>query len=236
MVRVAFIIGEYPPAERRLREETAKAYESPEVEVGFISIGASPYGRMDHASVEQVHPLFHRAYVQAEREGYDAAVPLGMIDLGVDGGRCLVDIPIIGPSEACLHIASMLGDRFGLISYEAYAIPRARQRARRYGMEHFIGGYRTVSMPKSDFTANRDRLKETFLREARALIKEDGCDVIIPTGISQCPVHMKPEMLSKELGVPIVEGIGAPIRLAAMFAHLGYRHSRIRWPSSRLPA
>jgi Asp/Glu/hydantoin racemase len=230
MVKVAFIIGEYPPAERRLREDAAKAYESPEVQVGFISIGASPYGRMGGAEVEAVHPLFHQAYLQAEREGYDAAVPLGMIDLGVDGGRCLVDIPIIAPSQACFHIASMLGERFGLISYESYSQPRTRARARRYGMEQFIAGFRTVSMPKSDFTANRDRLVETFLREARALIKENGVDVNIPTGVSQCPVQMKPEMLTKELGVPIVEGIGAPIRLAAMFAHMGYRHSRIRWP------
>lgn len=235
MVRVAFIIGEYPPAERKKREDAAKAYESAEVQVGFISIGASPYGRMGNAEVEQVHPLFHRAYLQAEKEGYDAAVPLGMIDLGIDGGRCLVDIPLIAPSEACLHVASMVGDRFGLISYEAYAIPRVRARARRYGMEHFIGGFRTVSMPKSDFTENRDKLVETFLREARSLIDKDSCDVIIPTGISQCPVQMKPDFLSKELGVPIVEGIGAPIRLAAMFAQLGLKHSRVRWPKARLP-
>src|SRR5437016_14320931 len=45
-------------------------------------------------------PYFHAAYLQAEREGYDAAVPLGTLDLGVDGGRSLVDIPIVGPCEA----------------------------------------------------------------------------------------------------------------------------------------
>jgi hypothetical protein len=33
--------------------------------------------------------------------------------------------------------------------------------------------------------------------------------------------------------VPVVEGIGAPIRLAAMMAGLGLRHSRVRWPKSR---
>jgi hypothetical protein len=43
---------------------------------------------------------------------------------------------------------------------------------------------------------------------------------------------MKPDMLSREWGVPVVEGTGAPIRMAAMLAGLGYRHSRRRWPKS----
>jgi hypothetical protein len=30
------------------------------------------------------------------------------------------------------------------------------------------------------------------------------------------PVHIKPDWLMQELGVPVVEGIGAPVRLAAM--------------------
>jgi hypothetical protein len=56
--------------------------------------------------------------------------------------------------------------------------------------------------------------------------------VIIPTGITQCPVQMKPQWLRDQLGVPIVEGIGAPLRLAAMFADLGMTHSRKRWRKS----
>ncbi len=61
MIRIAFIIGEYPPAERRLREEAAMAYSSAEVEVGLISVGASPYNRMGIPAVEAVAPLFHEA-------------------------------------------------------------------------------------------------------------------------------------------------------------------------------
>ena len=39
--------------------------------------------------------------------------------------------------------------------------------------------------------------------------------------------------LMKELGVPVSESIGAPIRLAATFADLGSHHSRRRGPKSR---
>ncbi len=230
MIRVAFIIGEYPPEERRKREETALSYSSEEVEVGLISVGASPYGRMGIASIEAVAPLFHQAYIEAERQGYDAAVPLGMLDLGVQGGRSLVDIPIVGPFEASLHIASLLGSRFGIITYEPYVIPRTRDDIRYHGMADSIAVFGTVNMPKADMTGAHDQLVKKFIREARRLIDDHGAEVIIPHGVSQCPVHIKPDWLAKEIGVPVVEGIGAPIRFAAMLVGLGYRHSRVRYP------
>jgi allantoin racemase len=46
-------------------------------------------------------------------------------------------------------------------------------------------------------------------------------------------VHIKADWLQEQLGVPVVEGIGAPIRVAAMLASLGLKQSRVRWPKSR---
>jgi hypothetical protein len=44
-----------------------------------------------------------------------------------------------------------------------------------------------------------------FVDKTKELIKL-GADVILPMGITQCPVHIKPDWLMKELGVPVVEG------------------------------
>lgn len=233
MIRVAFVIGDYPPAERKLREDVAKSYASAEVEVGIISIAASPYNGLGPAEIQLVAPFFHDAFIRAEREGYDAVVPLGMLDLGVDGGRSLVDIPVIGPCEAVFHIAAQLGDRFGVICYHPSTIPRQRTQTLMYGMEDHIAGRRAVGFHLREMADNKDRMIANFVAAARSLIDDDGADVIIPHGITQCPVHIKPDWLSKELGVPVVEGIGAPIRMAALLAGLGLGHSRIRWPKSK---
>ena len=61
---------------------------------------------------------------------------------------------------------------------------------------------------------------ENFVNEAKRLIQR-GAEVIIPMGISQCPVHIKPDWLQDQLGVPVVEAIGAPIRIAGLIAGLG---------------
>jgi len=235
MIRVAFCIGQYPPVERKKRIDAALSYSTPEIEVGIIDIPADPYVGLGPAEIQGVAPTFHRAFVEAERKGYDAVVPLGMLDLGVDGGKSLVDIPVIGPAHASLHVASLVGDRIGLIVYLPQYIPYFRSQVRAYRMELFMGGYRSVDIPLDQMTKNHDALVENFIREARHLIDVDGCDVIIPHGITQCPIHMKPDWLAKELGVPVVEGIGAPIRVAAMLAGLGYKQSRVRWAKAELP-
>ena len=82
-----------------------------------------------------------------------------------------------------------------------------------------------------DLTAHREEAIANFVSEAKRLITL-GAEVIIPMGISQCPVHIDPKWLQEQLGVPVVEGFGAPIRLAGLLVSLGLKQSRIRWPKS----
>ena len=229
MIRVAFVIGDYPPEQLRLREDVAKSYSSADVEVGILSVPARPFDGLTPAEIQAAAPIFHEAFRQAEREGYDAVVPLGMLDIGVEGGRSAVDIPVIAPLQAVLHVAAQVGEHFGVVCYHPSAMPRHRAQCIAYGMENFIAGRRASGFYVQHIAENKDKMIESFLMAARALIDEDGADVIIPQGITQCPVQMKAQWLSEQLGVPVVEGIGAPIRLAALLAGLGLKQSRVRW-------
>lgn len=234
MVRVAFVIGGYPPEERARREKVALSYSNSEVEVGIISAPVSPYFHgMTTTEIALVSPAVIQAFREAENQGYDAVVPLGFLDLGVDGGRSAVDIPVIGPFEAAVHIASILGDRFGLVAYHELHFPVLQSIVRRYGMEHKVVGWGSSGFDLPDIAENLDAMADNFVAAARKLIDENGAEVIIPTGITQCPVHMDPKWLMEQLGVPVVEGIGGPIRLAAMLADLGLTHSRKRWMKSQ---
>jgi hypothetical protein len=103
----------------------------------------------------------------------------------------------------------------------------------RCNMIHKVIGWRTCGFELPDIIANRDKVVNTFVDKARELVAL-GADVILPMGITQCPVHIKPDWLMQELGVPVVEGIGAPIRLAAMLVSLKLNYSRKYWPKSPL--
>jgi len=94
-----------------------------------------------------------------------------------------------------------------------------------------IVGFGTSGFDLPDLAAHRDEVVQNFVNEAKRLISL-GAEVIIPMGISQCPVHINPKWLQEQLGVPVVEGFGAPIRMAALLASLGLKQSRVRWPKS----
>ena len=158
MIRIAFVIGDYPPEQRRLREDVARSYSSAEVEVGIVSVAARPFDGLGPAEIQAAAPLFHDAFRRAEREGYDAVVPLGMLDLGVDGGRSAVDIPVVAPLQAALHVAAQVGERFGVVCYHPSAIPRHRAQTRAYGMESFIAGRRASGFYLQHIADNRDQM------------------------------------------------------------------------------
>lgn len=163
----------------------------------------------------------------------EAVVPLGFLDLGVEGGRSVVDIPVIAPMEAALHIGCMLGQRLGLVAYHALHYPNLERLVRAYGMEARVAGFADTGFDLPAIADNRDAMADNLVAAARQLVQTQRADVIIPTGITQCPVYVDPHWLAAQIGVPVVEGIGAPIRLAAMMAGLGLRHSRGRWPKSQ---
>jgi allantoin racemase len=233
MIRVAFVIGGYPPEEHKRRADVALSYSTAEIQVGIVDVAASPYFYgMTPTEIQLVAPAFIDAFKRAEKDGYDAVVPLGTLDLGVDGGKSAVDIPVVGPTEACLHVASLIGDRFGVMVYHPSLIAFSRAIIRRYGMEERIIGFGVSGFDLPDLAAHHDEVVNNFVSEGKRLVAE-GAEVIYPMGISQCPVHIKPGWLQEQLGVPVVEGIGTPIRMAGLLAGLGLSQSRARWVKSR---
>ena len=164
MARVAFVIGDYPSEERSRREKVALSYATAEVEVGIVSAPVTPYFHgMTAAEITMVSPALVQAFREAEAQGYDAAVPLGFLDLGVEGGRSAVDIPILAPFETALHVAALMGDRFGCIAYSEIHFPVLQALVRRYGMEHKIVGWAGSGFDLPDIAANHDTMVENFI-------------------------------------------------------------------------
>jgi allantoin racemase len=238
MVRIAFVMGDYPEEEWARRERVILAHQKDGLEIGIINAGRSPYiNNVTPADLERMAPDYINAFIRAEQEGYDAVVPFGALDIGVEGGRCAVSIPVIGPCEACLLVASQLGDRFGVLVYHADMMGYQNAIVRRYRMENRICGWRSTDLHLPEIAGKADSILEQLTRQAMSLTEQDRADVIIPLGVTQCPVHVSAKALSERIGVPVVEGISAPLRMASLLVEMGLSHSRKRWPGmERAPA
>ena len=96
--------------------------------------------------IQAAAPIFHDSFRQAERAGYDAVVPLGMLDIGVDGGRSAVDIPVIGLLRTSMHAALTLADKVGITVPLAPHVPYTWRILRSHGLDRFVSDIRSQGM------------------------------------------------------------------------------------------
>ncbi|MGQ0549521.1 MAG: aspartate/glutamate racemase family protein [Armatimonadota bacterium] len=73
--------------------------------------------------------------VEAERRGFDAVITGCAGDPGVEAAREMVRIPVIGPGQAALHTAAMLGYTFSVLSPLDSTVGPTRALVRHHGLE-----------------------------------------------------------------------------------------------------
>ena len=55
-------------------------------------------------------------------------------DTGLDAARCLTDKPVVGIGEAAYHMASMIANRFSVVTTLARSVPALEHNLHRYGL------------------------------------------------------------------------------------------------------
>ena len=117
--------------------------------------------------------------VEAERDGMDAVIINCMGDPGMLAGREAVSIPVIGPCEATMHVASMLGHTFSVITVLEHLRPLFENRAAVYGLRDKLASVRAVEIPVLELESDRDRFVRALADEAVQAIEEDGAHVML---------------------------------------------------------
>ncbi|HHY94907.1 MAG TPA: hypothetical protein GX513_07845 [Firmicutes bacterium] len=169
------------------------------------------------------------------RGRYDAVIIGCADDPGLFSLRELLDIPVIGPLEASLAIASTLGDRFGLITVAASAFPETRMILRKYGAEQRCASIRAVDVRVEDMIdgrATRAQLAESFAREAKAAIQEGA--TCLTMGCMSMAFLLLDEAVRDLVPVPVINPAKAAVKMAELQVSMGIRHSRLAYPEPDL--
>ena len=164
---------------------------------------------------------------KAEKEGFDAVIIDCMGDLGLEPAREIVDIPVVGPCQASLAIASTLGQKFSVVTALKSMIPLFHDLVRKYGYSTNFASVRSIEVPVLDLEKRWNEMKEALAREGRAAIEQDGADVIVLgcTGM----IGMAKE-LQETLKVPIVDPAPAALKLAELLVTLKLSQSKLVYP------
>ena len=65
---------------------------------------------------------------------FDAVIIACFDDTGIDAARCLTDVPVLGIGEAAYHFASMLSNKFSVVTTLARSVPALEHNLHRYGL------------------------------------------------------------------------------------------------------
>lgn len=224
--------GVYPEEAAQRRMDRIRSYSRPglEVEADYPNAvsGFSPWGGDGTApDMARNHQIIAERMVQAEKEGYDAVSGFGMLDFGVEIARAIVNIPVVGQTQATYAMASMMAQRIGVISYESRTHSYHYRQMKEYGFLQMLVGYGAAEIPNNEMPHRREELYDRFVSEGKRLVKE-GAELIVCHGMSMSPIEFPASEFTAGIGVPVLEGLGCAIAMAQAWVFTGTPYSRLR--------
>ena len=230
-MKIMVVMGEYPPEEQERRRAAVLKCASAGTDIAFSIIKATFFVRANaQINALSAGPLVAEMAQKAEANGFDAVVPFGTLDAGVELARNLVRIPVVGAGQSVMHLAVQLSNRLGIVGYETSSIPFMRKQMHAWKVLDSVVGFRAIEIPLRNSTANRGAMHERFLEMARELIDKEDAEIIVPMGVTMVPVQYSPAEFSKELGVPVMDALATSIQTAEMMVRTGTIHSMRTYP------
>ena len=212
-------------------EEFARVARS-DTEISNVSLDSGP------ASVESAYdeavaaPDTVAKVRQAEREGMDAVIINCMGDPGLDAAREVVSIPVIGPCEASMHLAAMLGHRFSVLGVLDRVIPQFEHQAQKYGVKDKLASVRSIDLPVLELEKGREQFVARAVDKAVEAIEEDGAHVIVLgcTGLAGLAQQIENALGERGYDVPVIDPASTALKIAETLVDLKLAHSKRTYP------
>jgi len=163
--------------------------------------------------------------------GCDAVLIAVSYDTGLRGARELLDIPVVGMTEAGLLTACMLGGSIGVITFGRRVLPVYQELVAGYGLAARIAGWRVMESTAAYGRGAHPELDRELIAAANDLVRQDFADCILITGAVMAGV---PARLRPDVPVPIVDCIVCGVQQAELLAR--QKHPKPRAGSYAAPA
>ncbi|GAB4059337.1 aspartate/glutamate racemase family protein [Uliginosibacterium sediminicola] len=156
-------------------------------------------------------------YTNEHSERCDAAVIAVSYDVALWAAREMLDIPVIGITEAALLTACQLGTRIGVVMFGPRVLPVYQELAASYGLASRIAGWRGVDTSAPYAAGDQDEADRLAIEAANSLVERDGCEVVVLAGAVMAGV---PPRLQAQVPVPLIEGVSCAMLQAESLIRL----------------
>ena len=111
--------------------------------------------------------------IEEKQSGFEAIVLACHGDPNIEAAREVAYIPVMGVGECSMKIASMLGEKFSIITPDEGIIPGKRNMVKNYNLSEHLASIRVSR------EAENDNPKENLLKTVKNIAEEDSPDSII---------------------------------------------------------
>ncbi|MHC1770129.1 MAG: aspartate/glutamate racemase family protein [Flexilinea sp.] len=212
------------------------AFARKDVEISMVNLERGP------ASIESIYeealaaPQVIQRSLEAERDGIDAVVIDCMNDPGLEAVREMVSIPVVGAAQSAMMLASILCDKFSVISTAKRDVYPIEVLIRRYGLTEKYASTRSVDIPVLELHGNSERLLSALIEESVKAIQQDGAKGIVfgCTGMRNVSLALDAELKKRGLDAVVIDPSPAALKWAEMLVDLKLSQSRRTYPDGRM--
>ena len=158
-----------------------------------------------------------------EAAGIDAYVVACFGDSGLGAAREVATGPVVGMTEAALYIAALIAPVFSIVTLPMRTRIFAERVLWQAGLDRRCARVRTIDIDVLECEDEATAVFEPFVVEARRAIVEDHAEAIILGCAGLAPLIGR---LQVALGVPIIEGVAAAVKLAEALVALNLSTSK----------
>lgn len=232
-VKILDIFPDPLTADSEIFLKTRKEYSKHlrEISGGFISVEPMPVDKgmvsIESFYDEAVNTLSILKTIKSLDKGsYDAIIIDCMGDPGLDAAREVTDIPVLGALESSAHLASIIGDTFGIVGIMDSTGPTYKFAIRKYGLQDKLVGISTVNIPVLNIDKDRDKTLSAVL-SAIDNLRALGANAVLLgcTGLTSFV-----EALRKSTDLQVIDPLAAAIGLAVQIKITGVGVSKRVWP------
>lgn len=181
--------------------------------------GAEIVSTRTEAAISQ-HALLDACAVHAK--GCDAVIVGMSLDSGVWAAREFLNIPVIGMTEAALHMASLHGNRIGLLVFGSVTQPY-REMVEAYGYACKLGAIEALGITPKQHLQDPGAVEARIIERTNALANQGLIDAVILVGAVAAGL---PSKLQNQLRIPAFEGISCAVLLAESLVRMRSANAR----------
>lgn len=156
-------------------------------------------------------------------EPFDAIVLAGFGEHGREGMRQRWPVPVVDITEAAPMLANLVAHRYGIVTTLSSAVPVIWDSLEHAGLQQRCVAVRASEIPVSSIHDDVDAVADALETEARALLAQ-GAEAIV---LGCAGFAGLDTVLGARLGVPVIDGVDAAVRLAEALVGAGLATSSI---------